>query len=108
MSVETSAAVVAISLAILTVVVIVVMVAILLLLRRVAMLVATVHQQVDPILTSVRHTAETLQDIGDSAQVQMRRLERVANRVARATAGYSAVIHGVAIAVAALFRKKGA
>jgi len=106
MNVETSAAVIAVSLAILTVVVISVMIMIVLLLRRVAALVAAIQQHVDPILTSVRHTVEAVQDIGDSAKGHMDRLEQAAERLARLIATYSAAIHGVALAVSALFRKK--
>jgi len=108
MSVETSAAVIAISLAILTVVMVSVMVMMLLLLRRVAELVSSIQRHVDPILTSVRHTAETVQDIGDSAKVHAHRLGQAAERLTRLIATYSAVIHGVALAAAALFRKKRA
>ena len=66
------------------------------------------EQHLLPLFATVQHTADTVREIGDVARFQVRRLERLGNRIARLSALSSAVSRGVAVAITALLKKKEA
>jgi predicted Holliday junction resolvase-like endonuclease len=108
MSLETSAAIIAVSMACMTPVVMAVLVAMFLLVRQIAAVMTTVQAQTPPLFDTVRHTADTVREISNAARTQVRRLERLSHRIARTGAIYSALSHGVAVAMAALAKRKEA
>ncbi|MBI3608328.1 MAG: hypothetical protein HY207_10195 [Nitrospirae bacterium] len=108
MALETSAAIIAVSLALLSVVLSAVLVAVFLFVRRMTVVLSVMEQQMLPLFATLQHTADTVSEIGDAARFQVRRLERLGNRIARLGALYSAVSHGVAVAIATLLKKKEA
>lgn len=107
MALETSAAIIAISLALLSLVFISVLVALYLVIRRIMTVVTAVQRQAEPILATARQTVETVRDMGVSARFQVRRLERLGDRIAQIGATYSALSHGVVVAMATLLKRKG-
>lgn len=107
MSLETSAAIIAVSVAVLALICIGVLVAVVLLIQRVMKLVEAIHRQTTPILETARQTAETVRDIGESARLQVRRIERFGDRIAQVGATYAALSRGVVVAMATLLKRRG-
>ena len=108
MALETSAAIIAVSLALLSSVLTAVLVAVFVFVRRITVVLSVMEQHLLPLFATVQHTADTVREIGDVARFQVRRLERLGNRIARLSALSSAVSRGVAVAITALLKKKEA